>query len=85
MDSKIVEHGKLKNAYGYIIKEDNFEEISQEEYVSAWNKMYAEAEEQSRRESEAMAEAEKTYTEQLEAENAALLFQVLTGEEYSDV
>ena len=63
----------------------NFEEISQEEYVSAWNKMYAEAEEQSRRESEAMAEAEKTYTEQLEAENAALLFQVLTGEEYSDV
>lgn len=66
-------------------KEDNFEEISQEEYVSAWNKMYAEAEEQSRRESEAMAEAEKTYIEQLEAENAALLFQVLTGEEYSDV
>lgn len=63
----------------------NFEEISQEEYVSAWNEMYAEAKEQSRRESEAMAEAEKTYIEQLEAENAALLFQVLTGEEYSDV
>ena len=65
--------------------ESNFEEISQEEYISILNEMYAQAEEQNRIETEALAKAEQTYIEQLEAENAALLFQILTGEEFKDV
>lgn len=63
----------------------NFEEISQEEYTQALNEMYVYTEEHNRIESEKAAETEKTYVGQLEAENAALLFQMLTGEEFSDV
>lgn len=64
--------------------ESNFEEIAPEEYTRILNEMFAQAEEQSNAEQQAQAEAEQSYIEQLEAENAALFYQILTGEEYDD-
>lgn len=55
--------------------------ISEEEYYQAM----AEIEAKARAEAETFEAEEKSCIEQLEAENAALLFQMLTGEEYTDV
>lgn len=52
--------------------------ISENEYIEAM----AELEAQAKAEADKVAEEELTYTEQLEKENAALLFQVLTGEAF---
>lgn len=50
-------------------------EIEQEEY----SKLYSEMENEWKN-----ADAEPSYIEQLENENAALLYQVLTGEEFNN-
>ena len=55
--------------------------ITEEEYNEAIAELEAEAE----AEAERIAAEECSYIEALEAENAALLFQILTGEEYADV
>lgn len=55
--------------------------IAEEEYRN----IIAELEAKAQAEYEAEQQAEQSYVEQLEAENAALLFQVLTGEELTDV
>lgn len=64
---------------------DTFVNITEDEY----NCILAELQEKGEAELKIEAEASKTeeqyYIEQLEAENAALLFQLLTGEEYSNV
>lgn len=54
--------------------------ISEEEYNTA----IAELEAKAQAEYEAEQQAEQSYIEQLESENAALLYQILTGEEYDD-
>ena len=66
-----------------LIKEDDPQciPISEEEY----NEAIAELEAKAQEEFEAEQKAEQSYIEQLESENAALLFQILTGEELSDV
>ena len=58
------------------ITKEEFDEISAQMYMKL-------ADEE--RISEEKADAERERIENLEKENAALLFQVLTGEEYSDV
>jgi hypothetical protein len=63
----------------------NFEEISQEEYITILNEIYTKAQEQSALEQQYQEEAEKTYIEQLEEENASLLYKLMTGEELTDV
>ena len=55
--------------------------ITEEEYNTAM----AELEAKAQQEQEEAQQAEQTYIEQLEAENASLLYQLLTGEEYTDV
>ena len=55
--------------------------ISEDEYHAAIEEIKAKAQ----AELEAEQEAEQTYVEQLEIENAALLFQILTGEVFKDV
>lgn len=55
--------------------------ITEEEYNAA----IAEIEAKAQAEFEAEQQAEQSYIEQLEAENAALLYQLLTGEELTDV
>ena len=50
-----------------------------------YNAAIAEIEAKAQAEYEAEQQAEQTYIEQLEAENAALLFQILTGEVFTDV
>lgn len=55
--------------------------ITEEEYNAA----IAEIEAKVQAEFESEQQAEQTYIEKLETENAALLFQILTGEEYTDV
>lgn len=52
--------------------------ITEEEYNAA----VAKIEEESAKEIRLQEEAEQTYIEQLEKENAALLYQLLTGEEF---
>lgn len=54
--------------------------ISENEYLKAMEDLEAEA----KAEAEEAAEEELAYIEQLEKENAALLFQVLTGEAFED-
>lgn len=54
--------------------------ISEEEYNTAITELKAKAQ----AEYEAEQQAEQSYIEQLESENAALLYQILTGEEYDD-
>lgn len=60
---------------------DNFIEITKEEY----NSISLEFEQKAQAEDEAIQQEEQSYISQLEAENAALLFQILTGEEFADV
>lgn len=60
---------------------ENCIEITEEEYKSAVAEIYAKIEKEFLEE----AQAEQSYIEQLEAENAALLYQLLTGEELTDV
>lgn len=55
--------------------------ISENEYIEA----ILDLEAQAKAEADKVAEEELTYTEQLEKENAALLFQLLTGEELENV
>lgn len=55
--------------------------VSEEEY----NAVTAAIEAEIKAESERIAAEERAYVENLEKENAALLFQILTGEEYADV
>jgi len=64
---------------------ENFNEITESEYTSIFENMMAEAQGLSRTEEAARIEAEQTYIEQLEEENASLLFQLLTGEELTNV
>lgn len=54
--------------------------ITEEEYRNT----IAEIEAKAQAEFEAEQQAEQSYIEQLESENAALLYQILTGEEYDD-
>lgn len=72
-----------QGAYLYIMSEDeltdpNAEEITEESYNAA----LAEIEEKNRSENERQ---EEDSIASLERENAALLYQVLTGEVYEDV
>lgn len=60
---------------------ENARYLTEDELPLIQNRISEMIEEQERTESD----TEKTYVEQLEAENAALLFQLLTGEEFSDV
>lgn len=55
--------------------------ISEEEYNAAIAELKAKAQ----AEYETEQQAEQSYIQQLEAENAALLYQVLTGEVFTDV
>ena len=55
--------------------------ITEEEYNEAMARLEAEA----KTEVERIAAEEIAYVENLEKENASLLFQLLTGEEYTDV
>ena len=71
-----------QGAYLYIMSEDELtdplaEEITEEAYSAA----LAEIEAQNRSENE----RQEDYIASLERENAALLYQVLTGEVYEDV
>ena len=55
--------------------------ITEEEYNTAMSKI----EEEAAKEIQLQEEAEQSYIEQLEKENASLLYQILTGEELADV
>lgn len=61
--------------------DSNMIELSEEEYVSLSLEFSKKAE----AEAQAAEQAQEDYIAELEAENAALLYQVLTGEELTDV
>lgn len=80
---KIINDGEI---VGYQTHEEKLEydylvEISEEEYNSEIDKLKAIAAE----EAKAAEQSKDDRIAELEAENAALLYQVLTGEELSDV
>lgn len=81
---KVVENGELVNLQKTdfpCIVGDILQEITEEEYVEISNRIAAEAEAE-------YVQEEKTKDDriaELEQENAALLFQVLTGEDYESV
>lgn len=81
---KVVENGELVNLQKTdfpCIVDDILQEITEEEYVEISNRIAAEAEAE-------YVQEEKTKDDriaELEQENAALLFQVLTGEDYESV
>lgn len=61
--------------------DSNMIEMSEEEYTS----LSLELAEKALAEEQAAEQAQENYVAELEAENAALLYQVLTGEELTDV
>lgn len=63
------------------VNDARFEEITKEEYDNAMEEMKAKAE----LEIELAEQSKDARIAELEAENAALLYQVLTGEELTDV
>lgn len=63
------------------VNDARFEEITKEEYDNAMEEMKAKAE----LEIELAEQSKDERIAELEAENAALLYQVLTGEELTDV
>ncbi len=60
---------------------DEMTEITEEEYFSVLAELQAKAE----AETESAEQSKDDRIAELEAENAALLYQVLTGEEFTDV
>lgn len=60
---------------------DEMTEITEEEYFSVLAEFQAKAE----AETESAEQSKEDRIAELEAENAALLYQVLTGEEFTDV
>lgn len=71
-----------QGAYLYIMSEDELTDPNAEEIIEdAYNAALAEIEEKNRSENE----RQEDYIASLERENAALLYQVLTGEVYEDV
>ena len=69
-------------SYSVEVKADDLEEISKEEFDSALEEQRMKAEEENVTASE---QSKDERIAELEAENAALLYQVLTGEELTDV
>ena len=69
-------------SYSVEVKADDLEEISKEEFDSALEEQRMKAEEENVPASE---QSKDERIAELEAENAALLYQVLTGEELTDV
>ena len=63
------------------IELENFIEITESEYKL----ILRELEEKNQKESEMIEQSKDERIAELEAENAALLYQVLTGEEFTDV
>lgn len=83
---KEIKNGEIWSyqAWEYPVTINNLVEISEAEYNSAIEQLRAKAEEEYRLAEESIL-AEQERIENLEKENAALLFQLLTGEEYTDV
>ena len=83
---KEIKNGEIWSyqVWSYPVDIDNLFEISEAEYNSAMEQFQAKAEEKYRLIEEAII-AEQKRIENLEKENASLLFQLLTGEEYTDV
>ena len=79
----------VQDSFVYSSREDDVSdsdaiEITQEEYDAALTELEAkrQLEQEQARENE---QTQEEYIAELEAENAALLYQILTGEEYSNV
>ena len=83
---KEIKNGEIWSyqVWEYPVTIPNLIEISEAEYNSAMEQFQAQAEEKYRLAEEAFL-AEQKRIENLEKENASLLFQLLTGEEYTDV
>lgn len=80
---KEIKNGKIVSyqKYRYAVDLTDLVEITEEEYFSVLAELQAKAE----AETESAEQSKDDRIAELEAENAALLYQVLTGEEFTDV
>ena len=75
----------LQTCNKQLVTSDTFISITKEEYEEISAQLKAKGEQELRKEIEKEKTEEMRYIEQLEAENASLLYQILTGEELDDV
>ena len=75
----------LQTCNKQLVTRDTFISITKEEYAEISAPLKTKGEQELQKELEKTKTEELRYIEQLEAENASLLYQILTGEELADV